>query len=115
MTPAELPKIPAAFFSLLGPLPIVRISDEVSEKDEKFGEFLPSPRLIELSHDNPVTEWSTLWHEATHSALFDAGVNNIVTHEQCEVICDVIGTYLTAMMLAGQLAVHSGKDAVPVK
>lgn len=112
MTPAELPAIPATFFSLLGPMPIVRISDEAAAEDEKFGEWYPTTRHIDLGHFAPHVEWATLWHEAAHSALFDCGANNLITDQQCEVICDVLGTYLTAMMLAGQLTIP-GKDTAP--
>lgn len=96
-------------------MPVTRMELAEAEKCDTLGMFRPAPRAIQLSEGmTSVGDWATLWHEATHSALFDSGANNSLTDAQAEIVCDVMGTYLTAMMRAGELTVN-GKDSKPMK
>ena len=113
----KLPKIPKTFFSALGPIAVRFLSKRKARKFGVCGRFKYIARRIELSPEMHITaQWVTLWHEAIHSAMTDAGAHgNTLTKEQEEVVCDAVGTYLTAMMLNGSLTVtsHRNKERAP--
>lgn len=46
---------------------------------------------------NPTTEFHTLCHEWSHFVLYDAGLNNLLSHEKIEAICDAFATALVTV------------------
>lgn len=103
----RLPKLPTEAFSLIGPVPIVPLVIAKPEDNELYGRFAPGERVIEIAQEmTRDVEWVTYWHEVSHVILTDAGANNSLTEHQQEVVCDAVGTYLTAMMRAGYLSVR---------
>lgn len=103
----KLPKLPVEAFSLIGPVLVTSLDAIRAEKEELYGRFLPAERRIEISPGmTREIEWATYWHEVAHIILTDSGANNSLDERQVEAVCDAVGTYLTAMMLAGQLAVR---------
>jgi len=100
-----LPPLPTELFSVLGPLPIETLDAQRAKEGEMLGVFNAEHRTIGVADIAHEMRWATLWHEATHVALYDSGVNNALTEEQAEMVCDAMGAYLTAMMRAGYLAV----------
>lgn len=102
-----LPAIPEKFYSVIGPISITKRQD-LLEKDEAYGLFGPSQRAIILDDSEGSSlehTWQTLWHEATHIALWDAGAHEDLKKDQEERVCHALSTYLTAMMRAGFLKV----------
>lgn len=103
----RLPKLPAEAFSLIGPVPVLPMDDARAEREDLYGRFLPGERRIEISAGmTREIEWATYWHEVAHVICTDSGANNSLTEQQQEIVCDAVGTYLTAMMQAGFLAVR---------
>lgn len=102
---SRLPRIPQGFYSALGEIP-VSIDAEMEEKENKLGEADFSARRIRLAEaETPQAQWQVLWHELVHVALWDGGIQQSLTHDQMESVCDTLGTYLTAAMLNGYLKV----------
>jgi hypothetical protein len=100
-------KLPTVVYSQLGPV-TVTMDDGIhaDKKDPAFGMFSGRDRSIRVdSGSSPENQLATLMHEVVHLALFDAGSNNVLTATQAEVVCDAIGTYLAAAILAGYLRV----------
>lgn len=97
-----LPPIPSQVFSTLGPMPV-----QTAELDGEMGRTNFLLRNVKLAPGmNPVSAWQTYWHEATHVALWDAGVHNALGSKVVENICDALGTYLAAAVCAGFLKVE---------
>lgn len=101
-----LPPIPTQFHSAHGPIPISAVNRCDEECANLCGRYAFGKRTLEVAMDMaPVAQWITLWHEAMHVALIEGGGANALTKDQSEVVCDVMGSYLTGMMQAGWLAV----------
>jgi hypothetical protein len=117
MTAIKLPAIPQRVFSSLGSIPVSFMSAKKADKKGLCGVYDYTARTIKLRPGMDLSSaWSTLWHEAVHVALMDAGVNNTLTKDQEEAVCDAVGAYLTAMMLAGAMKVTPNwKEPEPMK
>lgn len=103
--PKALPPVPSQVFSHLGPVPVT-----VEPLEGVHGITRFTSRTIGIHEgQNPAQAWQTLWHEAMHVVFFDAGVKLPLKVE--ENLCDAIGTYLTAAMLAGFLKVQDPNDS----
>jgi hypothetical protein len=101
----KLPPIPKRMFSVLGPLPVALV-EELHEKDQALGMVRFKTRAVQLEKDMcPLTQWQTFWHEAAHVAMFDGGVNDGLTHELEEAVCNAMGTYFAAAVQAGYIKV----------
>lgn len=102
----KLPKLPKTFFSVLGPIEVADLVAPPPEAGDAVGLYKYVERRIEIEPKMaPEARWSTLWHEAVHVALNDSGVQNVLTKDQAEAVCDAVGGYLAAMMRAGRLRV----------
>jgi hypothetical protein len=96
----DFPPVPSVAFSHLGPIPV---EQDGLPKDEHGG-WDPSPRSIKLQADIHIAaKWLTYWHEVTHLAIHDAGIE--LPDKLEENLCTAIGTYLAAATLAGFLHV----------
>lgn len=104
-------KLPSQVFTHLGPVP-VSLDGEMAqkEKDDDFstyGLFCKQKRTVKVDAQSaPESQLSTLLHECVHIALWDAGTANILTDVQTEAVCDALGTYLAAAVIAGYLKLH---------
>jgi hypothetical protein len=103
-------RLPSSIWSSLGPVPVVKKKGLVKKKDA-LGMWDGRRREIHLELENiPAVDASTFFHEMTHVALWDSGVQNSLTLEQIESVCDALGQYLGGMLLAGCLTVRSPKS-----
>lgn len=103
--------LPKSVWSFFGPLPVLSEPRLVEDRGA-FGITEWQPRTITVDAGGcAVTQTQTFWHEATHVALWDSGVHNVLTHQQLEAVCDALGGYLAGMQLAGCLTVRAPKDA----
>jgi hypothetical protein len=105
----KLPPLPDEAFSTLGPVSVSYMSMKKAQKQGLCGVYDYTTREIKIRPEmDRRSEWVTFWHEVAHLVLMDAGAHgNTLTKEQEEVVCDAIGTHLTAMMLDGSLVVKS--------
>lgn len=106
-------KIPAFVWSQLGQIPVqLKPLPATDPKDDAdFGGWEPVKRTIEVNSDLcDASKVSTLFHEMTHVALWDAGAHNIITADQQEVICDAVGSYLACAVRAGYLKLCVPKE-----
>lgn len=87
------PRIPKSLRSQLGPV-AVEIVHKLKVNDELvFGHFSGWNRLIRINDGpDPVMRLQSLYHEWMHMVLFDAGLHNVFTKDQQEMLCDVVGT-----------------------
>lgn len=105
----KLPPLPKTAFSVLGPLP-VSISPTLEKEDKALGMARFKSRTMVLDAELcPATEWQTFWHEVAHLAMWDAGVNDGLTHDLEEQVCNAMGTYFAAAMQAGYITVNAPK------
>ena len=96
------PALPTQVYSPMGPVPVLRRSPGKNI----LGSFKKYHRVVKVRPGlSPEAAWQTFWHEIIHLILWDAGAHNQLTKEGEETLCDAIGTYLTAAMLAGHLTV----------
>ena len=88
----ELPLLPEHFDAPLGRVDVVvRHFDGPDHGD--YGQWLESARTIELNESmSEQQQWIALFHEQTHVALSDSGVDEVLTEEMVEAICDAIAT-----------------------
>lgn len=71
----------------------------VGDNSTTFGMWEGHKRLIRIVDNVPrAFQWSVLYHEMVHAALFDAGLTNLMTHENEEALCDCISTARIAEM-----------------
>lgn len=107
----KLPPLPKTLFSVLGPIPVALVPG-LDEKEKALGITRFQSREIGIQPGmTSTTQWQTFWHEASHVALYDGGVNDALTHEQEEAVCNAVGTYLAAAMQAGYITVNAAKHA----
>ena len=108
----KLPKVlPKSLATALGQISVGYLSQEESDRLGAFGFFNLVKRTVDVLETMPIqAQWQAFWHEAVHVALWDTGAENVLDAKQLEVICDSLGTFLTQMMLAGQLKVSAGED-----
>lgn len=112
---SRLPKeLPTTLATQLGPLSVGYLSEEESARLEAMGYFSHLKRTVDVLDSLPLEQkWQTFWHEVLHVALWDSGANNVLESRAQELVCDAVGTFLTQMMLAGQLRVVVSKDLEP--
>lgn len=104
-------KIPTKVWSQLGDVAIEMKKDLKTEAGESaMGLFGQYRREIELETEQcDASKLATLFHEITHLALWDAGANNSFTEQQCEIVCDAVGSYLAGAAIAGYLTIKVPK------
>jgi Zn-dependent peptidase ImmA (M78 family) len=58
-----------------------------------YGTWDEATRVIHIdATSSPTQQWRTLYHELTHVALSDSGIEEMLTHEASEAICDALAT-----------------------
>jgi hypothetical protein len=85
--------LPRVIHSALGPVPVEVVPKLKVNGEEAFGHFSSWNRLIRVNPGpDPIMRHQTLYHEWMHMVLFDAGLQNLFTKEQQEMLCDAVGT-----------------------
>lgn len=103
-------RLPSAVWSALGAVPVVKKKGLV-KKQQAMGMFSGRKREVHLESENiPSVDAQTFFHELTHVALWDSGVQNALTHEQIEAVCDAVGSYFGGMMLAKCLTIKAPQE-----
>lgn len=60
---------------------------------EVWGAWDEGQRTIEISTDVPPRSvWKVFFHELTHVAITDSGLDNMISDELHEAICDAVAT-----------------------
>lgn len=69
------------------------------DNSQTFGIWEGHKRLIRIVASLDLAfQWSVLYHELVHAALFDSGLTNLMTHENEEALADAIATARIAEM-----------------
>lgn len=95
MRDVKLDPIPRLIPSQLGPVPVFLKKKIKRGKDGRFvfGKYNTATREIHISRQlSHLMQWQTLFHEWAHMVMCDAGLHNLLTSDQQEVICDAFGT-----------------------
>jgi Zn-dependent peptidase ImmA (M78 family) len=87
------PKVPTRADALAGEVRIqLRRRTNVDGKDA-WGSWEENMRAIEIDTTaTPRHQWHTLYHELAHAALADSGVEEILSDQIVEAVCDCIAT-----------------------
>jgi hypothetical protein len=104
MTPApKWPRMPAEVYSLIGPYSVT--VGPIAEVGV-FGEVNHHTRAVTIREGLPPnTMVHTLMHEIVHMALHESGAEEVMSHEQQELVCTAVGLWLTGAIGAGWLTV----------
>ena len=72
----KLPPLPTTLPSIVGPVPLTRVSDLRDKKNDGcYGIWRADVRDVRLEADMSLTTaWLTYWHEWAHIVFWDAGV-----------------------------------------
>jgi hypothetical protein len=101
MSDPEYPPVPSRVFSVLGMLPVTH-KTELTD----LGELDFTTRSINLQANLVLSRaWQVYWHEVTHLALHDGGVQDLDAELE-ERVCDALGTYLAAAIRSGFLKIN---------
>ena len=98
MTAKRYPPIPKFVRCLGGRVPVKIVSKKEMAKysdpgEELFGYFHESHRFILIArHLKPSERWRVLWHEISHIALWDSGIQNGLEGKLEEAICDAFAS-----------------------
>jgi hypothetical protein len=97
--------LPESVPSSLGPVPVTVV--ESIHEDGRRGELDEEQRRISVRGGQcDAMLWQTLFHECAHLALFDGAAHEMLTERQTEAVCNTVGTWLAAAVLAGWLVVR---------
>jgi hypothetical protein len=94
MTPErEYPPLPLVLDGLGGPVQVVVGPRPEGTDKQCIGEFSSSERRIWILETlSPLVQWTTLFHETVHVAIYDTGLQNILSGKKQEAICDALAT-----------------------
>lgn len=107
----RLPKLPSSISTALGRIEVKLLTAKKAAKKEALAIYDMEKRTIAIvGGGDSRMRWQAFWHEVAHVALWDAGAHNIMTEQQNEAVVDAIGTFLTQMMLSGQLKLKEKPD-----
>jgi hypothetical protein len=94
--PRKFPPLPKTFGAPLAPVRVVITRFPApTDKDEDgdYGMWSELTREIRINAAHPRwQQWQSLFHEQTHVALSDSGIDELLTHEMLEGICDAVAT-----------------------
>lgn len=105
--PKKWPPIPRSVMGSGGPITVKLVDaiegdagkPAVGDNSVTFGIWEGHKRLIRIVKTlDRAFQWSVLFHELVHAALFDSGMTNLMTHENEEALCDLISTSRIAEM-----------------
>lgn len=100
------PPLPAVVYGAGGPITVALVDaiepdagKPAGDNSVTWGIWEGHKRLIRIAKTvDRAFQWSVLYHEMTHAALFDAGVTNLLPAEQEECLADCISTARVAEM-----------------
>jgi Zn-dependent peptidase ImmA (M78 family) len=84
------PKLPETVQAPGGPVSVT-LATSVGDGDDSWGTFEQGTRQIRIDSKAPRRhQWWTLYHELVHVALNDAGLDEMMTGEAQEALCNAI-------------------------
>ncbi len=90
------PPLPKSFGA---PLSSVRVvvgkfpAPTENDEDGDYGVWSELTREIKINAAHPLwQQWQSYFHEATHVALSDSGIDELLTTEMLEAVCDAVAT-----------------------
>ena len=87
------PKLPVRFDALAGEVRLRLRPRTKADGRDAWGSWDENTRVIEIDATAlPRHQWQTLYHELAHAALTDSGVEEILTDQVVEAICDCVAT-----------------------
>ena len=92
--PRQFPPLPKMVDGPVGPFRVVlgTIDNERSD-EENFGVWSELHREMRINKDHPRwQQWVSYFHEHTHVALSDSGVDEMLSKKQMEAVCDAVAT-----------------------
>lgn len=94
-TEGDYPPLPA-WIEAPGGKVTISTQKDIRHDDDKvacWGMWDESDRTIKIDESvKGRLQWGVFYHEATHVALSDSGLNNILQPEIIEAICDAVST-----------------------
>lgn len=106
-------KLPAFVWSQIGRIKVLfaPIAAESGDEVPDYGRWEAASRTIRINSEPCAdTQITTLFHEMTHVALWDAGGQNVLSDAQTEFVCDALGSYLGGATKAGFLKLQVPRD-----
>lgn len=92
MPPKRFPPLPKTVNAPGGPITVKRAKKIVSGGVECWGLWEDHTRTITIDTTAPAShQWKVLYHEIAHAWLNDSGLENGLSHELVEALCDCIG------------------------
>lgn len=105
-----MPPLPAFLHSQAGPVPVDVRRNVKYDGTVVFGRFSSWERKVYVNETpHEFMQHQTLYHEWMHMVLFDAGLNNIFTKDQQELLCDIVGTARAVEIREAAKAAQTGK------
>ena len=100
------PPIPTLIRGAGGAITVRRVKrPRGSNGEDCWATWDDARRAIRLDRDAPLEhQWRVLFHELTHSALHDAGIENLLDDAGVEAICDAMASSRMAEF-RGQLGI----------
>lgn len=75
-----------------GPVEVRLVDKLVHDGQECWGLYEPAERRITVVKTSRPHQWRVYYHEWAHAALTDAGIDNALTEQIHEAICDALAT-----------------------
>lgn len=89
----RLPALPTTVMAAAGPI-TVKLVDKLEDGGVGcWGLWIADEREVRIErHKSRAHMWRILYHELTHAALGDSGLDNLLTDQQQEAICEAVAT-----------------------
>ncbi len=92
MPPKRYPALPKTVNAPGGLITVKKSKKIVSGGIECWGLWEDHVRTITIDSTAPMAhQWKVFYHEVAHAWLADSGLENGLTHEMAEALCDAIG------------------------
>lgn len=90
---SDWPPVPSLIRGAGGTIKVRRVKKARVEGTECWGVWDDAKRIITIDKTAaPEHQWRVLFHELTHAALHDAGIENLFDPQGVETLCDCIAT-----------------------
>jgi hypothetical protein len=87
------PAVPKVAEAPGGPVTVKLVDKLVHRGDECWGLYDPAERTISIDRTaSKQHQWRIYYHEWAHAGLCDAGLDNALTEQLNEAICDALAT-----------------------
>lgn len=87
------PPLPKTLAGPAGPFTVSLVERPMMDNRAVMGLWDGLKRHIEIDKTMPVAQqWLTFFHELTHVGLADSGLDELLSHEETEAVCDAVAT-----------------------